>query len=112
MEEPLNPLLDDYILARVARPRPRVAFLGTASGDSDFAVANFYRCFPTSRCDADAVPLFVRTSNDLEDRLLHQDVIYVGGGNTANLLAIWRVHGVDRILRRAVAMGVILAGVS
>jgi dipeptidase E len=49
---------------------------------------------------------------DLRAFLLEQDVIYVGGGNTANMLAIWRVHGVDRILREAWEAGVVLAGIS
>ena len=47
---------------------------------------------------------------DLRAALLSQDLIYVGGGNTANMLAIWRVHGVDEILREAWENGVILCG--
>jgi peptidase E len=56
--------------------------------------------------------LFRREVEELRPFLLSQDVIYVGGGNTANMLAIWRVHGVDVILREAWEAGVILAGLS
>jgi peptidase E len=56
--------------------------------------------------------LFIRTLDDIEGYLLDQDVIYVGGGNTENMLAIWRVHGVDRALRTAWESGVVMTGLS
>jgi peptidase E len=49
---------------------------------------------------------------DPEDLLLSQDVIFVGGGSVANMAAVWRVHGVDRLMRRAWESGVVLSGVS
>ena len=113
--EPDNPLLDDHILdlARAARGRrrPRVCFVPTASGDADSYVARFYAAL-ARRCEAAHLGLFSRTVGDLERFLLDQDVIYVGGGNTANMLAVWRVHGVDRILRRAWQEEILLAGLS
>jgi peptidase E len=113
--EPDNPLLDDQILniARVARGRrrPRICFIPTASGDSLAYIAEFYAAF-ARRTDADHLALFDRTVNDIEGLLLRQDVIYVGGGNTANMLALWRLHGVDRALRRAWEAGVVMAGLS
>jgi len=109
--EPDNPLLDDFILSLAGRPRPRVCFLPTASGDSDRYVANFYAAF-ARRSEASHLALFVRTVTDVEAFLLDQDVIYVGGGNTENQLAVWRVHGVDRALRIAWQRGVVLAGLS
>jgi dipeptidase E len=113
--EPDNPLLDDHILelARVhrGRARSRVCFLPTASGDSEGYVANFYAAF-ARRSEATHLALFDRTVNDVDAFLLEQDVVYVGGGNTANMLGIWRVHGVDRALRRAWETGVVLAGLS
>ena len=113
--EPDNPLLDDYVLG-VAREnrgvdRPRVCFVGTASGDSPVYIANFYAAF-ARRAEADHLPLFQRTIQDIEGFILDQDVIYVGGGNTENMLAIWRIHGVDRALRRAWDEGVVLTGLS
>ena len=113
--DPDNPLLDDYVLdlARVerGRERPRVCFLATASGDSPAYIASFYAAF-ARRAEASHLALFIRTVDDIESFLLDQDVIYVGGGNTENMLAIWRVHGVDRALGRAWESGVVLAGLS
>lgn len=108
---PASPL-DDYILSLARDPRPRVCFLATASGDSETYVANFYRAFSPRNCRPVDLALFRRTVVDLRAFLLDQDVIYVGGGNTANMLAVWRVHGVDRILREAWDAGVVLAGIS
>ena len=113
--EPDNPLLDDEILnlARAARgrQRPRICFIPTASGDSLANIAEFYAAF-ARRSDANHLALFDRTVDDIEGLLLHQDVIYVGGGNTENMLAVWRVHGVDRALRSAWESGVVMAGLS
>jgi dipeptidase E len=113
--EPDNPLLDDFILdlARAARGRrrPRVCFLATASGDTPGYIADYYAAF-ARRSEATHLSLFVRTVDDIERLLLEQDVVYVGGGNTENMLAVWRAHGVDRAMRRAWEAGVVLAGVS
>lgn len=113
--EPDVPLLDDFILHlardRRGRQRPRVCFVGTASGDSDAYLASFYAAF-ARRADATHLALFDRKVADVEGFLLGQDVVYVGGGNTANMLAVWRVHGVDRALAAAWHAGVVLAGIS
>jgi dipeptidase E len=113
--EPDVPLLDDHVLdmarARRGRERPSVCFLATASGDSESYVANFYAAF-ARRSEATHLPLFDRKVGDLQAFLLDQDAVYVGGGNTANMLAIWRVHGLDRALRGAWEAGVVLSGLS
>ena len=109
--EPENLLLDDYVLSLVGR-RPRVTFVATASGESPSYVERFLTAFPPSRARATHLSLFQRTGQDLRTTVLAQDVVYVGGGNTANLLAVWRVHGLDRILREAWRAGVVLCGVS
>jgi dipeptidase E len=104
--------LDDFILRLTETEEPRVCFVPTASGDSDTYVAGFYRAFSTRHCKPTDLALFRRTVVDLESFLLQQDVIYVGGGNTANMLAVWRLHGVDKILRQAWENGIVLAGIS
>lgn len=113
--EPYNPLLDDHLLALAraerGRARPRVCFVPTASGDSESYIAAFHAVFD-DRAEASHLTLFGRTVVDLEPFVLDQDVLYVGGGNTANMLAIWRVHGLDRILARAWEAGIVLAGTS
>lgn len=110
--EPDNPLLDDYILALARNPRPKVCFVGTASGDSETYRLRFYEAFTRRNCVPNHLPLFQRKAGGLRSFVLDQDVIYVGGGNTANLLAVWRVHGLDQILREAMEQGVILCGIS
>jgi dipeptidase E len=110
--QPENPLLDRYVVSLARRERPRVCFVPTASGDAVSYVASFYRAFARLDADAADLPLFERDGADLRSFLLAQDVIYVGGGNTANLLAIWRLHGVDAILREALDAGAVLCGVS
>lgn len=113
--EPDNPLLDDHILdlarARRDRRRPSVCFLPTASGNTDSYLAVFYASLARC-CEATHLDLFDRKVDDIAQFLLDQDAVYVGGGNTANMLAIWRVHGLDRALRRAWEAGVVLAGLS
>ena len=111
--EPENPLLDAYVLSHARTRRPRVCFLGTASGDAPTYAASFFRAFARHH---DAVPvdlpLFDRQVRDLRGFLLAQDIVYVGGGNTANLLAVWRVHGLPAILREALDGGAVLCGIS
>jgi dipeptidase E len=110
--EPENPRLDTFVLSLARSPRPRVCFVPTASGDSDGYVAGFYRAFAQHDCTPADLTLFDRTVPDLETFVLAQDVVYVGGGNTASMLAAWRAHGLDAILRRAWDAGVVLCGIS
>jgi dipeptidase E len=110
--EPENPLLDAFVLSLARSHQPRVCYLGTASGDPERDVAAFYRAFSALECRPSDLGLFERRVADLRAFLLEQDVVYVGGGSTANLLAVWRVHGLDRILADAWAAGIVLCGVS
>jgi len=107
-----DPLLDRFVLERVDARRPRVCFLATASGDHAPLVTAFAEAFPASGFDASVLLLFDRDVADLEAFLGEQDLIYVGGGNTVSMLAIWRAHGVDHALRAAYAAGVVMAGMS
>jgi dipeptidase E len=109
--EPDNPALDLYVLAQVRKRTPAVCFLATASGDADGYIEKFYAAFKTHRCRPTHVPLFRRTPV-LKQVLLTQDVIYVGGGNTKSMLAVWREWDVPRLLRRAWGMGIVLTGIS
>ncbi len=110
--EPDNPLLDDFILSLTGKPKPKVCFVPTASGDSDVYTERFFEAFPAERAQSSHLSLFKRTIADLREFVRTQDVIYVGGGSTANLLAVWRAHGLDAILREAWEAGVVLCGVS
>lgn len=110
--EPENPLLDDYILSLAKKRPPRVCFVPTASGDSEICTLCFFDSFSQKECIPSYLSLFKRKEGSLRDFVLGQDVVYVGGGNTLNLLAVWRAHGLDRILREALLEGVVLCGIS
>lgn len=90
--------------------RPKVLYVPTAVGDADRSVASFYRSFPAHSFEPSDLALFHRTVEDLRTFVLTQDVVIVSGGNTLNLLAIWRAHGLDAILREAWEAGVVVAG--
>ena len=105
-------VLDDEILRLSGADDPAVCFVPTASGDAESYVERFLAAFPLERARASVLRLFWREIDDLRSHLLAQDVIYVGGGNTANMLAVWRLHGVDEVMREAWSAGVILCGLS
>src|SRR5207253_72344 len=69
-----------------------------------------YDRVPASEAERSHLALFDRRIDDVDAFLLSHDLIWVGGGNTASMLAVWRVHGVDRALRRAWDAGVVLCG--
>ena len=117
--EPENTLIDDFILSLSPRRPARACFVPTASADSAAYLVQFYRAF-SGRAVATDLTLFDPPSlprrppktSDLSAFVAEQDIIYVGGGNTAHLLAMWRTHGLDRLLRDAWMHGAILCGVS
>lgn len=109
--EPKNPALEKYVLAQTRKANPSVCFLPTATGDAATYIAKFYAAFVKLRCRPTHIPLFERTP-DLREVLLSQDVIYVGGGNTKSMLAVWREWRLPEILRQAWNSGTILAGIS
>lgn len=110
--EPENPLLDDYVLAQSPRARPNVCFIGTASGDAASYVEKFYTAFSRRRCTPTHVRLFETPPQDLARLIPAQDVFYVGGGSTRNLLVLWREWGIDRMLAREWRRGKVFAGLS
>ena len=111
--EPQNRLLDRYVLGVCRRPeRPRVCLLPTASGDSQSWIEAFYAAFPEDACEPTHLSLFSRGVDDLAGFLAGQDVVYVGGGNTVNLLAVWRAQGLAEVLEGALEAGTVFCGVS
>ncbi len=110
--EPDNLALDRYILEQAPKAAPAVCFLPTASGDADSYIVNFYKAFTTLECHPTHLSLFRLPTADLESFILDQDIVYVGGGNTKSMMALWREWGLDGILRRAWENGIILAGLS
>lgn len=94
------------------KERPRLAFVLTASGDDQTYLTRMYSAFRGWSVDVTHLSLFTQPNADPRELLLGQDVIWVGGGSVANLLAVWRVHGVDELMREAWDGGTVLGGVS
>lgn len=110
--EPDNPLLDLYILQQSQKETPKICFIPTASGDADSYIARFYDFFGKQNCEPTHLSLFKPPAQALEEFVLSQDILYVGGGNTKNLLALWKEWGLDRIIEKAWKQGIVLAGIS
>ncbi len=110
--EPDNPALDQYVVEQAGVERPKVCFLPQASGEARDYIINFYSAFTKLDCRPSHLSLFQPHTPDIRGFLLEQNVIYVGGGNTKSMLALWREWGLDNILREALESGVVLAGIS
>src|SRR5688572_4754468 len=101
-----SPRFEDAVLELAG---PRICCVPTASGDEDWQLVRFYESF-AGRAEASHVSFSPWPRADLREHVLAQDAVYVAGGNTANALAIWRVHGFDALLRDAWERGVLLCG--
>ncbi|MFC4609274.1 Type 1 glutamine amidotransferase-like domain-containing protein [Streptomyces maoxianensis] len=100
-------------LSGVDGRRPRVMYVGTAIGDAEHFTARMSEAARVAGFDLTPLHLFPMPNlEDVEGAVLDQDVVWVMGGSVANLLAVWRVHGLDAIFRRAWETGVVLSGVS
>jgi peptidase E len=108
-----GPLVDFAFELAGAPARPRFCYLGTAAGDNPVGTAMIYEAFIGRDVAVSHLALFPMPNvEDIRRHLLSQDVIWVGGGSVAGLLAMWRLHGVDEVLRDAWQAGVVLGGVS
>jgi dipeptidase E len=112
--EPTNPLLDDFVLSLTDAREPRILFLPTASGDTTTQINAFHDRFGGRACVPTHLSLFRLSDleSSLEETVLGQDIVYVGGGSMRNLLALWRAHGLDGLLTSAWRQGTVLAGIS
>lgn len=103
--------LDTYVLSLAGKPKPKVCYIATAAGDSEEFIQGFYdNIGPIA--EATHLPLFLPPFVEPEETLAGQDVIYVSGGSTVNMLAVWRLHGIDQHLANALDSGTILYGSS
>jgi len=102
-------LLEDELLRLAGVERPLVCFLATAKADDAASILSFYEAFLPRDCRPDHVELF-GMPDDPAARVARADVVYVHGGNTANMLALWRLHRVDEALRSAWERGAVLGG--
>jgi dipeptidase E len=109
-----NDAICDLIVELADSPRPKICLLPTASGDHEDQIARFRRAFAERDCLPRVISLFRLGENpvDLREELLNQDVIYAGGGSLLNLIAIWRAHGLDEIMRECWREGILICGQS
>ena len=103
--------LEDWLLSLTGKERPRVLFVPTASAEARDYVVRCYGAF-SGRAEVSHLDFFPWPPTELREFVLGHDLVYVGGGNTANMLAIWREHGMDEIAREAWQEGIVLCGVS
>ena len=103
--------IEKYITSLVKKDRPKICFIPTASGDNSLYKLNFYRAFSKLDCITSHIDFFSRTEN-LENKILSQDIIYVGGGNTKSMLAVWKEWNLESILKSAYERGIVMSGVS
>ena len=104
-------VIEKYILDQSDKEKPNICFIPTATGDNEAYKVNYYSTFSKLNCSPVHLDFFKRTP-DLEELIKQQDVIFVGGGNTKSMLAVWKDWGLDLILKEAYERGVIMCGVS
>ena len=103
--------IEQYIVKQCQKEKPSICFIPTATGDDIGYIENFYKAFDSLNCKTSHIDFFKRTIN-LEKHISNQDIIFVGGGNTKSMLAVWREWGLDKILFNAYSNGTIMSGVS
>ncbi len=111
-EEPENLLLDQFFFSLSEKTKPKVCFIPTASGDSLTYIENFLRAMKRHSVEASYLSLFKGPKGSLRDFIFEKDIIYVGGGNTRNLMVLWKEWELDKILKEAYLAGKVLGGIS
>jgi peptidase E len=114
-----SPALDDFVLSLSPRQPARLCLIATASAEAPAYMTRFYRTFSgraivtdLTLFDSPVLPRNPPSTAALPDFVAAQDILFVTGGNTANMLSVWRAHGLDRLLSRAWSSGAVLAGMS
>ena len=108
---PKHNKIEKYIIAQSKKEKPNILFIPTASAEDKSYIINFYSCFSKLRCTPSHLTFFQRTPK-LDGLINQADIIYVGGGNTKSMLAVWREWKLDKLLLKAYNSGKILSGVS
>ena len=92
-------IIEEYILKQTKKKNPKICFIPTATGDNEAYKVNYYSTFTNLDCTPSHLDFFKRTP-DLKELILNQDAIFVGGGNTKSMLAVWKEWGLDKILKK------------
>lgn len=107
-----NVSIEQYFLEQTQKEQPKICFIPTASGEAEKYIIDFYQAFSHYNCIPSHLSLFTPHTKDLETFILAQDAIYVGGGNTKSMLALWKEWNLDTYLKRAWEQGIVLGGAS
>ena len=110
--KPENLKLDQYLLSMTNKINPKICFIPTASGDDESYRRRFYSSYKKLNCETSHLSLFWPPDGDLRDFVMDKDIFYVGGGNTRNLMVLWKEWGLDKYLYEAWCHGAIMAGLS
>ena len=108
---PKNLDIEGFIIDNARVSRPKICFIPTATGEEKSYIVNFYQAFSKLHCIPSHLEFFARTP-DLRNLILDQDIVFVGGGNTKSMLAVWNEWGLPNLLKQAYINGAVLAGVS
>lgn len=111
-DEQSNLKIEHYLVKQTKKKNPKVCFLPQASAESQEYIVKFYQTFSNLEAKASWISLFGNVKSGWEEHLLKQDLIYVGGGNTRSMLALWREWGMVEVLLEAYEKGIILSGIS
>ena len=103
--------IEKYIVQQSKKTKPKICFIPTATGDDQGYIDSFYKAFNSIDCITSHIDFFKRTIN-LKSHILDQDIVFVGGGNTKSMLAVWREWELDSILKEAYEKNIIMSGVS
>ena len=109
--DPGEGIIEEYILEQTKKKKPNICFIPTATGDNEAYKVNYYATFSKLNCNPSHLDFFKRTP-DLNRLISNQDAIFVGGGNTKSMLAVWREWGLDKILKKGYKNGIVMSGVS
>ena len=108
-----NKLFIKEIIKLTGKVKPKMVYLPTASGDRESSIIRWYELVHDLSVEPSVQKVWIssyRQKKTFEEVLLNADAIVVGGGNTLNMMAIWKAQGIDTILKKALKKGIVLAG--
>ena len=101
-----------FFIQQIDSPNPKIGFLGTAAGDDPLVVSRFNQIFSNYNCERYSFSFFERVPSNYKESIMSMDAIYVGGGNTKSMLAVWREWGIDKLLNEYQQADKVLGGES
>lgn len=104
--------IEKFLLSLSKKEKPKICFLPQASAEANEYIIKFYDAFLRLGANPSWISLFGRVEDSWREKLLSQDIIYVGGGNTKSMIALWNAWGLDHVLKKAYEKGIILSGIS